>query len=72
MPRFAITEKAGRIVAGHSNTGVGSVLHLSKDAAKVDVDAGRLVALDGKPKAKKASPAAPSEPAKPEVKPATE
>lgn len=72
MPRFAITEKAGRIVAGHNNTGVGSVLHLSNDTAKADVDAGRLVALDSKPKAKKAAPAAPSEPAKAEVKPATE
>jgi hypothetical protein len=26
MPRFAITETAGRIVAGHTNTGVGSVM----------------------------------------------
>lgn len=72
MPRFAITEKAGRTVAGHSNTGVGSVIHLSKEAAKADVDAGRLVALDGQPKAKKAAPAAPSEPAKAEAKPATQ
>lgn len=72
MPRFAITEKAGRMVAGHSNTGVGSVLHLSNDAAKVDVDAGRLVALDGKPNAKKSAPAVRSGQAKAKSKPATE
>lgn len=72
MPRFAITEKAGRIVAGRSNTGVGSVLHLSNEAAKADVDAGRLVALDGKPMEKNAATAAATKTEKKKVKPATE
>lgn len=72
MPRFAITEKAGRIVAGHSNTGVGSVLQLSIVAAKVDVEAGLLAALDGKPKGKKAPPVVAARPDKTEGKPATQ
>jgi hypothetical protein len=72
MPRFAITEKAGRIVAGYSNTGVGSVLQLSDKAAKVDVEAGRLVALDQKRKAKKASSATATGPGKTEAKPDTD
>ena len=72
MPRFAITEKAGRIVAGHSNTGVGSVLQLSIVAAKVDVEAGLLAALDGKPKGKKSPPVVDAGPDKTEGKPATQ
>jgi len=48
MPRFAITETAGRIVAGHTNTGVGSVLTIS-DAQFADaLKSGHLVALDAK------------------------
>lgn len=72
MPRFAITEKAGRIVAGHSNTGVGSVLQLSIEAAKGDVEAGLLAALDGKPKGKKVLPVGAAGPDKTEGKPATQ
>lgn len=54
MPRFAITEKAGRVVAGRNNTGVGSVLVLSDDDAASAIEEGALVPLDGK-KAKRAT-----------------
>lgn len=45
MPRFAITEKAGRIVAGHSNTGIGTVFFLSDAQADAALAAGHLAAL---------------------------
>jgi len=48
MPRFAITETAGRIVAGHTNTGVGSVLTISDAQAADALKSGHLVALDAK------------------------
>lgn len=47
MPKYAITAKAGRRVAGRNNTGVGSILELSEQAAAFDVRAGALRPLDG-------------------------
>ena len=46
MPRYAITEKAGRFVAAHRNTGVGMVLELTEKQAEHEVRLGSLVALD--------------------------
>ena len=56
MPRYAITEKAGRIVAGQSNTGVGTVLTLSEGQAADALTFGALYPLDVKAEA--ASPVA--------------
>lgn len=67
MPRYAITEKAGRFVAGQNNTGVGSVLELTEKQAEYEVSLGTLQPLDvakdepaepktGKGKGKKAEP----------------
>lgn len=59
MPRFAITEAAGRIVAGHTNTGVGSVISITDAQAADAIKSGQLVALDvkaaRKPRGKEAS-----------------
>lgn len=46
MPRYAITEKAGHIVAGQSNTGVGTVLILSEGQAADALMSGTLHPLD--------------------------
>ena len=46
MPRYAITEKAGRFVAGTNNTGVGTVLNLTEKQAEHDVRLGVLQPLD--------------------------
>lgn len=46
MPRFAITEKAGRFVAGQNNTGVGTVLTLTEKQAEHEVRLGTLQPLD--------------------------
>lgn len=46
MPRYAITEKAGRFIAGQTNTGVGSVLTLTEKQAEHEVRLGSLRALD--------------------------
>jgi hypothetical protein len=46
MPRCAITEKAGRFVAAHRNTGVGIVLELTEKQAEHELRLGSLVALD--------------------------
>ena len=46
MPRYAITERAGRFVAGHTNTGVGTVLTLSEKQAEHEVRLGTLVSVD--------------------------
>ncbi len=46
MPRYAITEKAGRFVAAHRNTGVGMVLELPEKQAEYELRLGSLVALD--------------------------
>lgn len=52
MPRYAITETAGRFVAGQTNTGVGTVLELTEKQAEHEVRLGSLRALDVKPAAK--------------------
>lgn len=52
MPRYAITETAGRFVAGQTNTGVGTILILTEKQAEHEVRLGSLRALDVKPAAK--------------------
>ena len=52
MPRYAITETAGRFVAGQTNTGVGTILTLTKKQAEHEVRLGSLRALDVKTAAK--------------------
>ena len=56
MNRYAITEKAGRFVAGQTNTGVGTVLILTDKQAEHEVRLGTLRPLDV-PAAKKAKKA---------------
>ena len=46
MSRYAITDKAGRFVAGHRNTGVGMVLELTEKQAEHELRLGTIVALD--------------------------
>ena len=46
MPRYAITETAGRFVAGTNNTGVGTVLTLTEKQAEHEVRLGTLRSLD--------------------------
>jgi hypothetical protein len=46
MARYLITEKAGRFVAGHRNTGVGTVLDLLPLAAEYEPRLGTLVPAD--------------------------
>lgn len=46
MPRYAITERAGPFVAGHRNTGVGTVLELTERQAEHELRLGTLAALD--------------------------
>lgn len=46
MPRYAITEKAGRFVAGQNNTGVGTVLTLTAKQAEHELRLGTLRRLD--------------------------
>ena len=46
MPRYAITERAGRFVAGHTNTGVGTVLTLTEKQAEHELRLGTLVRVD--------------------------
>ena len=46
MPRYAITEKAGRFVAAHRNTGVGMVLELTEKQAEHELRLGSIVTLD--------------------------
>ena len=57
MPRYAITEKAGRFVAAHRNTGVGMVLELTEKQAEHELRLGSLVALDTAPASALALPA---------------
>jgi hypothetical protein len=52
MPRYAITETAGRFVAGQTNPGVGTVLELTEKQAEHEVRLGSLRALDVKAAAK--------------------
>jgi hypothetical protein len=47
MPRYAITERAGPFVAGHRNTGVGTVLDLTERQAEHELRLGTLVQLPG-------------------------
>lgn len=43
MPRYVITEKAGRIVAGQRNSGVGTEIDLTEQEAKAGVREGTLI-----------------------------
>lgn len=46
MPTYIITEKAGRFVAGHRNTGVGTALEIPAIAAEYEIILGTLRAAD--------------------------
>jgi hypothetical protein len=46
MARYLITERAGRFVAGHRNTGVGTALDLPPIAAEHELRLGTLVPAD--------------------------
>jgi hypothetical protein len=75
MPRYAITEKAGRFVAGQNNTGVGTILTLTEKQAEHEVRLGSLQPLDGPAvaaepdDAKKATPAKGKKASKADPKP---
>lgn len=56
MNRYAITETAGRFVAGQTNTGVGSVLTLTEKQAEHELRLGTLRALDAEDAPSEASP----------------
>lgn len=43
MPLYSITEQAGRFVAGHTNTGVGTTIELTERAAAHELRLGTLV-----------------------------
>lgn len=43
MKKYIITEKAGRMVAGRSNNGAGSVLYLSDKEAEYELSLGTLI-----------------------------
>lgn len=64
MPKYRITEKAGRFVAGHRNTGVGTELDLLPHAAEYEINLGTLVPADEPEPADLAEPQAgsPGEP----------
>jgi len=49
MPRYVITEKAGRFVAGHTNTGTGTLLSLTKKAADHELRLGTLLPVEEPP-----------------------
>jgi hypothetical protein len=60
MNRYAITEKAGRFVAGQTNTGVGTVLTLTEKQAEHELRLGTLRRLDvpsSEPEGGKTAPA---------------
>lgn len=59
MPRYQITPKAGRFVAGRRNTGVGTVLELSPQAAEFDLRNGALAVMGAEKKVQKAAAPAP-------------
>ncbi len=69
MPRYAITEKAGRFVAAHRNTGVGMVLELTEKQAEHELRLGSLVALDTPPELSVPPPAMAAETTAQEAKP---
>lgn len=62
MAKYLITEKAGRFVAGHRNTGVGTVLDLLPFAAEYELRLGTLVPVDLPPMQVEAAVEAYSEP----------
>ena len=62
MPRYAITEKAGRFVAAHRNTGVGMVLELAEKQAEHELRLGTLVALSATPETSDPPSMSPPEP----------
>lgn len=43
MKKYLITEKAGRMVAGRSNNGAGSVLYLTEKEAEYELSLGTLI-----------------------------
>lgn len=55
MQKFIITEKAGRFVANHGNTGVGTVLELPAEVAAAEVELGALVPAPEEAKAESTS-----------------
>jgi hypothetical protein len=62
MPRYAITDEAGRFVAARRNIGVGMVLELTEKQAEHELRLGTLVALGTlsvPPKPASDAPAAP-------------
>jgi hypothetical protein len=73
MARYLITEKAGRFVAGHRNTGVGTALELPPFAAAHELRLGTLVPADLAPPAIEAAAdepvAPPAEPQLPDPEP---
>ncbi len=70
MPKYLITEKAGRFVAGHRNTGVGSTLDLPAVAAEYELTLGTLVPADEPEAPPAAEPeAAPADEAPADAKP---
>lgn len=70
MKRYAITEKAGRFVAGQTNTGVGTVLTLTDKQAAHELRLGTLRALDTAAPQETPKPAPEERPAtKPATKP---
>lgn len=62
MPRYAITEKAGRFVAGQTNNGAGTVLELTEKQAEHELRLGTLVPFDDED-APEASPEGAEKPA---------
>jgi len=76
MNRYAITEKAGRFVAGQTNIGVGTVLTLTDKQAEHEQRLGTLRLLDvpgSEPEGGKTAPASKGKKsAKGDPKPATD
>lgn len=60
MPRYAITEKAGRFVAGQTNNGAGTVIELTDKQAEHELRLGTLIAADAE-EAPQAAPEAAQE-----------
>ncbi|MCA1776045.1 MAG: hypothetical protein LC676_10680 [Loktanella sp.] len=49
MAKYQITKTAGRFVAGHRNTGVGTILDMPEAAAAFDLRTGALVPMGAAP-----------------------
>jgi len=58
MPKYIITERAGRFVAATTNTGIGTMLELTERAAAHELRLGTLIPASGPSTA--ATPAAPA------------